>query len=197
MASIVRPALLRQTATAARMAQAAPIRSAFVKNSSRVAAFHTTAKRDLLPVGPRTSQYHILLSMHAKTIANFVPAEVIQGGVNDPAPVPPPSPAHGSYHWSFDRILAAGLVPITIAPFAAGSLNPTTDAVLCAMILIHSHTGFQNIIIDYVPTKHYPKSRKATMWGLNVATALVGLGLYEFETSDVGVTEAVARLWKA
>ncbi|KAJ0303412.1 hypothetical protein COL5a_011389 [Colletotrichum fioriniae] len=169
MASIVRPALLRQTATAARMAQATPIRSAFVKNSSRVAAFHTTAKRDLLPVGP----------------------------LNDPAPVPPPSPAHGSYHWSFDRILAAGLVPITIAPFAAGSLNPTTDAVLCAMILIHSHTGFQNIIIDYVPTKHYPKSRKATMWGLNVATALVGLGLYEFETSDVGVTEAVARLWKA
>ncbi|KAK1731844.1 hypothetical protein CaCOL14_009027 [Colletotrichum acutatum] len=175
MASIVRPTLLRQTATAARMAQVTPIRSAFVKNSSRVAAFHTTAKRDLLPVGP----------------------QVIQGGVNDPAPVPPPSPAHGSYHWSFDRILAAGLVPITIAPFAAGSLNPTTDAVLCAMILIHSHTGFQNIIIDYVPTKHYPKSRKATMWGLNVVTALVGLGLYEFETSDVGVTEAVARLWKA
>ncbi|KAJ3949440.1 membrane anchor subunit of succinate dehydrogenase, Sdh4 [Colletotrichum fioriniae] len=171
MASIVRPALLRQTATAARMAQATPIRSAFVKNSSRVAAFHTTAKRDLLPVGPRWSER--------------------------PCPRPSPSPAHGSYHWSFDRILAAGLVPITIAPFAAGSLNPTTDAVLCAMILIHSHTGFQNIIIDYVPTKHYPKSRKATMWGLNVATALVGLGLYEFETSDVGVTEAVARLWKA
>ncbi|GJC85061.1 succinate dehydrogenase cytochrome b small subunit [Colletotrichum tofieldiae] len=169
MASIVRPSLLRQTAMAARMAQAAPIRSAFVKNSTRAAAFHTTAKRELLPVGP----------------------------LNKPAPVPPPSPAHGSYHWTFDRLLAAGLVPITIAPFAAGSLNPTTDAILCAMILIHSHTGFQNIIIDYVPTKHYPKSRKATMWGLNLATALVGLGLYEFETSDVGVTEAVARLWRA
>ncbi|KAJ0168925.1 Succinate dehydrogenase [ubiquinone] cytochrome b small subunit, mitochondrial [Colletotrichum tanaceti] len=175
MASIVRPSLLRQTATAARMAHAAPIRSAFVKNSTRAAAFHTTTKRQLLPVGP----------------------QVIDGGVNKPAPVPPPSPAHGSYHWTFDRLLAAGLVPITIAPFAAGSLNPTTDAILCAMILIHSHTGFQNILIDYVPTKHYPKSRKATMWTLNLATALVGLGLYEFETSDVGVTEAVARLWRA
>ncbi|KAF6820786.1 succinate dehydrogenase cytochrome b small subunit [Colletotrichum sojae] len=178
MASFVRPALLRQTAMAARMAKTSASRSAFVKptvqkefvnNSIRVAAFHNTAKRDLLPVGP----------------------------LNDPAPVPPPSPAHGSYHWTFDRILAAGLVPITITPFAAGSLNPASDAILCALILIHSHTGFQNIIIDYVPTHTYPKLRKGTMWALNIATALVGLGLYEFETSDVGVTEAVARIWKA
>ncbi|OLN82901.1 Succinate dehydrogenase [ubiquinone] cytochrome b small subunit, mitochondrial [Colletotrichum chlorophyti] len=173
MASFMRPA-----AMAARMAKTAPIRSAFVKSSfqkefvnksTRVAAFHNTAKRDLLPQGP----------------------------LNDPAPVPPPSPAHGSYHWSFDRVLAAGLVPITITPFAAGSLNPTTDAILCALILIHSHTGFQNILIDYVSIRTYPKLRKATMWALNLATALVGLGLYEFETSDVGVTEAVARLWRA
>ncbi|KAL0935279.1 succinate dehydrogenase cytochrome b small subunit [Colletotrichum truncatum] len=175
MASFVRPALLRQTAMAARMAKTGASRSAFLKNSIRVAAFHNTAKRDLLPVGPR--MFDLI--------------------VNDPAPVPPPSPAHGSYHWSFDRILAAGLVPITITPFAAGSLNPTTDAILCALILIHSHTGFQNIIIDYVPTPTYPKLRKGTMWALNIATALVGLGLYEFETSDVGVTEAVSRMWKA
>ncbi|KAF4854855.1 Succinate dehydrogenase [ubiquinone] cytochrome b small subunit [Colletotrichum siamense] len=184
MASFVRPALLRQTAMAARMAKTGASRSAFLKptvqkefvnNTTRVAAFHTTSKRDLLPVGP----------------------QVVQGGVNDPAPVPPPSPAHGSYHWSFDRILAAGLVPITITPFAAGSLNPTADAILCSLILIHSHTGFQNIIIDYVPTRTYPKLRKGTMWALNAATVLVGLGLYEFETSDVGVTEAVARIWKA
>lgn len=117
--------------------------------------------------------------------------------MNDPAPVPPPSPSHGSYHWTFDRLVAASLIPLTVAPFAAGSLNPTMDAVLCATLLIHSHTGFQNIIVDYIPKKRTPKSRKALTWGLNAATVVVGLALYEFETTDVGLTETIKRIWKA
>lgn len=88
-------------------------------------------------------------------------------------------------------------MPLTLTPFAAGSLNPSLDALLCAMILVHSHLGFQAIIIDYVPTNRMPKVRKAFMWGLNAVTALVALGLYEFETTDVGVTEAISRLWHA
>lgn len=71
------------------------------------------------------------------------------------------------------------------------------DAVLCAMILIHSHLGFQVMVIDYIPAKRLPKTRKTLMWGLNAATALVALGLYEFETTDVGLTEAISRLWHA
>lgn len=35
------------------------------------------------------------------------------------------------------------------------------------------------------------------MWALNLATLIVGIGFYEFETNDVGVTEAVKRLWHA
>ena len=117
--------------------------------------------------------------------------------VNDPAPVPPSSPSHGSYHWTMDRIVAASLIPLTITPFAAGSLNPTMDAILCATILIHSHTGFQNIITDYVPKKRTPRARKIFTWGLNAATVVVGLALYEFETTDVGVTDAIKRIWTA
>jgi succinate dehydrogenase (ubiquinone) membrane anchor subunit len=117
--------------------------------------------------------------------------------VNDPVPVPPASPSHGSYHWTFDRIIAASLIPLTVAPFAAGSLNPTMDAILCATILIHSHTGLQAVIIDYVPTKRLPKTRKLFTWGLNAATVVIGLALYEFETTDVGLTETVKRIWKA
>lgn len=117
--------------------------------------------------------------------------------MNDPVEVPPPSPSHGSYHWTFDRVVAAGLIPLTVAPFAAGSLNPTMDAVLAATILIHSHTGFGNIIVDYVPSKRVPKARKVFTWGLNAATVLVGLALYEFETTDVGLTETIKRVWKA
>ncbi|KAF3348750.1 hypothetical protein HYQ45_017723 [Verticillium longisporum] len=179
MASFMRPAAMRQVATAARMAKAPAVRSAFVQpaipNFTRATAFHTTSKRDILPPPP----------------------QVVLGGVNDPAPVPAPSPSHGSYHWTFERLLAAGLVPLTLTPFAAGSLNPTLDAILCAGLILHSHLGFQAIIVDYVPAKRFPKSRKGISWGLNAATALVGLGLYEFETNDVGITEALKRVWTA
>lgn len=117
--------------------------------------------------------------------------------VNDPAPVPEPNSVHGSYHWAFERLIAAGLVPLTVAPFAAGSLNPTTDAVLCGVLLIHSHMGFQQAVIDYFPKRTHPGLHKSVMWLLNLATVTVGVGLYEFETNDVGVTEAVKRVWAA
>ncbi|EFY86474.1 succinate dehydrogenase cytochrome b small subunit precursor [Metarhizium acridum CQMa 102] len=163
----MRPSLLRQSALAARS------RSAM---AMRPAAFHSSSKKAaILPPGPQR----------------------IEGGVNDPAPIPPPSAAHGSYHWTFERLLAAGLVPLTIAPFASGSLNPTMDAVLCSAVLIHSHIGFQSVIIDYIPKRRYPGLRKLFWWGLNAATVVVGVGLYEFETNDVGVTEAIKRVWKA
>lgn len=87
------------------------------------------------------------------------------------------------------------------------------DAILCATILIHSHIGFQyadhhslekdlantarSVIIDYIPSKRLPKTRALFWWGLRAATLTVAVGLYEFETNDVGLTEAVKRLWMA
>jgi succinate dehydrogenase (ubiquinone) membrane anchor subunit len=88
-------------------------------------------------------------------------------------------------------------VPLVLVPFASGSASPTLDAVLCAAILVHSHLGFQVIITDYVPRKRLPRARKVFNWGLNAATVVVAIGLYEFETNDVGVVEAVKRIWKA
>ncbi|KAK0764525.1 hypothetical protein N5P37_003927 [Trichoderma harzianum] len=168
MASIARPSLLRQTALAARC-----VRNNAIKTSS---AFHTSTQRSaFLPPGPQR----------------------IEGTVNDPVPIPNPSASHGSYHWTFERLLAAGLVPLSIAPFAAGSLNPTTDAILCSAVLLHSHIGFQSVIIDYIPKTRYSGLRKIFWWGLNLATVTVGVGLYKFETNDIGVTEAIQKIWKA
>ncbi|KAF4592388.1 succinate dehydrogenase (ubiquinone) membrane anchor subunit [Ophiocordyceps camponoti-floridani] len=151
-------------------------RRSIIPKPQTLASLHCSARRSaILPPGPQH----------------------IEGGVNDAAPIPEPNAAHGSYHWTFERLLAAGLVPLTIAPFAAGSLNPTMDAILCSAMLLHSHMGFQQVIIDYVPKKRYPGLRKACWWGLNLATLTVGVGLYEFETNDVGVVEAVKRIWKA
>ncbi|KAF8437399.1 CybS-domain-containing protein [Terfezia claveryi] len=140
-----------------------------------VAAFHTTKKMLIFPAGP----------------------QVIEGDVNTPAPIPEANPVHGSYHWSFERIVSAALIPLTIAPFAAGSLHPITDAVLAATVVIHSHIGFQACIIDYFPKRTMAGLHKFMRWFLNGCTALVLLGLYEFETNDVGITEAIKRIWKA
>ncbi|KFA60366.1 hypothetical protein S40285_08302 [Stachybotrys chlorohalonatus IBT 40285] len=167
MASFTRPTLLRQAGLA---------KPAVRTNVVRAAAFQTSSKRPaFISPGPQK----------------------IQGGVNDPAPVPEPNAAHGSYHWSFERTLAASLVPLTIAPFAAGSLNPATDAILCSAMLLHSHMGFQQVIIDYVPKRSHPGLHSAFWWALRLGTLTVGLGLYEFETNDVGVTEAIKRVWRA
>ena len=94
-------------------------------------------------------------------------------------------------------MISIALIPLTVAPFAAGTLNPITDAVLCAMIIIHSHIGFQSIIIDYIPLKRLPKTLALFWWGLRAATLTVAVGLYEFETNDVGLTEAIKRIWIA
>lgn len=89
------------------------------------------------------------------------------------------------------------------------------DGVFCAALLAHSHIGWDAMITDYFPAWRVPKIRAALNWTLRIATVLVGVGLYEFETStwkplgifggsqanlaidDVGVTEAIKRIWKA
>lgn len=42
-----------------------------------------------------------------------------------------------------------------------------------------------------------PGVRRAFDYLLILATLIVGVGLYEFETNDVGVTEAIKRIWRA
>lgn len=71
------------------------------------------------------------------------------------------------------------------------------DAILVAALLVHSHIGFQALVIDYIPTWQHATMRKIFGWLLNLATVVVGIGFYEFETNDVGLTEAIKRVWHA
>ncbi|KAL3425354.1 CybS protein [Phlyctema vagabunda] len=200
MASIVRPNMLRQAGTAvAKRSFSTQVSSTFpaAKKSASAAiarpALRNAFAKDVLPSSIRVAAFHA--GGRKAILPN--PPQVLEGSVNDAAEVPHSSPTHGSYHWTFERLISAGLVPLTIAPFAAGSLNPLTDAVLCGTVLIHSHIGFQSVITDYLPNWRVPKWKKAAWWALNATTVMVGVGLYEFETNDVGVTEAIKRVWTA
>lgn len=45
--------------------------------------------------------------------------------------------------------------------------------------------------------RKHPTIRKTCDWLLNIATVLVAIGFYEFETNDVGITEGIKRVWTA
>jgi len=170
--------LVRQPARAqpSKLAQIALRSQSPFLHANRVAAFHnTTRKSAFLPPLP----------------------QAIEGTVNDPVSVPSPKPTSGSYHWSFERLLAAGLVPLTAAPFIGGALSPVLDAVFCTTLLLHSHIGFEACIIDYFPEQRVPRFHSFLVWLLRGGTILAGVGLYEFETNDVGLTGAVAKIWKS
>ncbi|KAI9932172.1 hypothetical protein ASPWEDRAFT_27558 [Aspergillus wentii DTO 134E9] len=173
MASIARQTpLLRQSCLSAFRS---PLASRNAAGVSQTVAFHASAQKQILPPLPQT----------------------VEGTLNDPAPVPEPHPSHGSYHWVFERAVCVGLVPLTIAPFAAGSLNPVTDAILCSLLVVHSHVGFDASITDYFPGKRVPKTKTIFSWLLRGFTLTTAVGLYELETNDVGLTETIKRVWKA
>ncbi|ORY14177.1 CybS-domain-containing protein [Clohesyomyces aquaticus] len=200
MASIMRTGLLRPAfqspAASSRMLStfASASASATIKRSSPLA--HQLRPQFVRSTIPKTTR---VAAFHATRRTQILPPlpQKIQGTVNDPAPVPHPEYTHGSYHWTFERLVSVGLVPLCIAPFAAGSLNPVMDATLCALLVLHSHIGFESCIIDYIPRKRLPVLRAMADWALRIGTVLLGLALYSFETNDVGITEAVKQLWHA
>lgn len=62
--------------------------------------------------------------------------------MNDPTTFPPSNKSQGSYHWAFERLLAASLLPITGAAFVtSGSAYPVIDGLLGVSLVMHSHIG--------------------------------------------------------
>lgn len=143
--------------------------------AARVAAFHTSKKMQILPAGP----------------------QVIEGDVNDPVTIPKANPSHGVYHWTFERLVCLSCIPLTIAPFAAGSLNPVMDALVVSGLILHSHMSFASVITDYFPKYKIPTISAILTWLLRIATAGVTYGFYQLQTNDVGLTETVKRVWTA
>lgn len=71
---------------------------------------------------------------------------ISEGTVNDPTTFPPPSKTHGSYHWAFERLLSAALLPMTAAAFVtSGTAYPVLDGLLGISLVMHSHIGVSSV----------------------------------------------------
>ncbi|KAF5349356.1 hypothetical protein D9758_011787 [Tetrapyrgos nigripes] len=129
----------------------------------------------------------------------YVPGgPIYKGTANDPTPFPPSSRTHGSYHWAFERLLAAGLVPMTAAAFVtSGSPYPIIDGLLGISLIIHSHIGFDALLVDYVHPRKFPIMGPTLTWTLRATTVAVMVGVYQFNTNDIGLTELIAKVWTA
>ncbi|KDR79801.1 hypothetical protein GALMADRAFT_241884 [Galerina marginata CBS 339.88] len=133
------------------------------------------------------------------TQMQYVPGgPILQGTVNDPTSFPAPSRIHGSYHWAFERLLSASLVPLTAAAFfTTGSNYPVIDGLLGVSLIMHSHIGFDSMVVDYLHPRKFPVIGRVATWALRTATVATLVGVYQFNTNDIGLTELIAKAWTA
>ncbi|XP_059618709.1 succinate dehydrogenase [ubiquinone] cytochrome b small subunit, mitochondrial [Phlebotomus argentipes] len=108
------------------------------------------------------------------------------------------SSAGGSHHhdklWVFERFLSAGLLGLLPVAF----LHPSAigDTILAAAMVIHSYIGFKSVVTDYVRPVVFgtviPPIAQGLLLLLTIATAA---GLIQFIRNDVGIANAVKRVW--
>ncbi|KAG9020250.1 membrane anchor subunit of succinate dehydrogenase, Sdh4 [Tulasnella sp. JGI-2019a] len=123
---------------------------------------------------------------------------ILAGSVNDATTFPEPNRSHGSHHWAFERLLSVVLLPLTASAFAmSSSPHPVVDGLLAMSLVIHSHIGFDSVVVDYLDKRKFPVIGPMAKWGLRAATATVLVGVYQFNTTDIGLTELVTRVWHA
>lgn len=121
----------------------------------------------------------------------------IVGTVNDAYKIPLVSFYEGSYHWTYERILAASLVPLTSFPFVMGTEYPMVDTAWCLALLFHAHSGFKACIIDYIPERVYGIWHKVASKLLTLGSFIAMYGIYVVETTENGMFDLISRIWNA
>ncbi|CAO3648469.1 unnamed protein product [Cunninghamella echinulata] len=104
--------------------------------------------------------------------------------------------AFGANHWNLERASALLLVPLISTQVIYGP-EPIVDGLLGVVLPYHIYLGFDSCITDYIPKRVYPRGYKAAMLSLKASFALTLWGIYEFNTNDIGMTEAIQRIWTA
>lgn len=121
----------------------------------------------------------------------------IVGTVNDAYKIPLVSPYESNYHWTYERMVAIGLIPMTAVPFALGVDFPYLDAAFCLTLLFHIHSGFKSCIIDYIPERVYGVWHRIACRLLALGSFVSMYGIYLIETTENGLFELITRIWGA
>ncbi|KAJ3019487.1 UNVERIFIED_CONTAM: membrane anchor subunit of succinate dehydrogenase, Sdh4, partial [Siphonaria sp. JEL0065] len=104
------------------------------------------------------------------------------------------SKVHGSYHWNAERALSVVTIPLLASALFVGPA-PLVDFGLGLVLPLHTHLGFDTMVQDYVPTRKYGVLNTILTWTLRIVTGVVMYRLFVFNTTDVGITAFVKRLW--
>lgn len=121
----------------------------------------------------------------------------IVGTVNDAYVPPKAHKTHGSWHWTSERLVAVGLIPLVATSFTS-TTSVMLDTTLSAFLLFHCYTGFQACIIDYIPQRVYGSMHSFVMYLLTFGTGVAGYGIYDIEQKEEGgLAGIIAKIWHA
>lgn len=121
----------------------------------------------------------------------------IVGTVNDAYKIPLVSFYEGSFHWTYERILAIGLIPMTLVPILFHVEAPLFDTAFCLTVLFHAHSGLKSCIIDYIPERVYGIWHKAASRLLSLGSFVSMYGIYVLETTENGLFDLIGRIMGA
>ncbi|EGW31152.1 uncharacterized protein SPAPADRAFT_63063 [Spathaspora passalidarum NRRL Y-27907] len=151
-----------------------------------------------------TKPTHLILQRQFRLIPDFSkfkkieqPPGYIVGTVNDAYIPPPTKHIDGSYHWTYDRVVTIGMIPLMMTPFIAGIEFPMVDSALSTLLLWHCHAGFKSCIIDYIPERVYGIWHKMATGLLTAGSCLGMYGIYVMETANNGLFELLSNIWHA
>ena len=145
----------------------------------------------------RPSLFRPAAARSVMAVRGFIPQPPggIVGTVNDPVAIPPSSKTHGSLHWTAERLLIIGFVPLIVAPLAGGALNPATVLVLCFFCRV---TRFESALFDgHIPKRVYGPFHNLALYALYANLVICFFGLYQIETKDIGIAATVGKIWHA
>lgn len=158
---------------------------------------YTVTKRLILTGSTLVPSYATLLARNAAAASDKSAADVTEVYKAVPYKKIHTNHLHGSYHWDFERLLSVSMIPLFAASAMQGA-HPITDSLLGVVVPLHCHVGFDAMITDYLhPGRVGNLGNKACTWTLRGVTLLALYGCYQFNTTDIGLTELVKKAWTA
>jgi succinate dehydrogenase (ubiquinone) membrane anchor subunit len=62
------------------------------------------------------------------------------------------------------------------------------------LILSWGHVQFDTVLVDYVHKRKFPRLGPFFTWTLRLTSVAVGVGVYQFNTNDIGALLIVAYI---